>query len=227
MRRSPPRRSEPTVIWVANGGLVGRGVLLDYAAWAASQDLTPALVATTEIPVADLERVGLPGRRGLLPRRHLAHPPGFVAALAALSDAGASAHAADNSLAAIGVQACEKSLRWIWERRFAAVARDMPAFEALPFQSRTPWLLAGWGMPVGELFDLGRLAAECARLGKWTFFFSTVPLNSAEWSSDLVGYLNVREDMVLLSWELVSKVVYRTLAQEPTASKPLDCQKQV
>ncbi|KAI9048408.1 hypothetical protein LZ554_007244 [Drepanopeziza brunnea f. sp. 'monogermtubi'] len=171
-----------THIWVANGGLVGRGVLLDYAAWAASQNLTPALFATTEIPVSDLERVAaFQGGMDFRPGDILLIHTGFVAALAALSDAEASAYAAENPPAAIGVQACEESLRWIWERRFAAVAGDMPAFEALPFQSRThwmhEWLLAGWGIPVGELFDLGRLAAECARLGKWTFFFSSVPLN--------------------------------------------------
>lgn len=71
-------------------------------------------------------------------------------------------------------------LKWIWESEFAAVAGDMIAFEAFPFQSTDfwmhEWLLAGWGIPIGELFDLERLAGECRRLGKWTFFFSSVPL---------------------------------------------------
>ncbi len=82
--------------------------------------------------------------------------------------------------AAIGVQAGEEMLRWIWENEFSAVVGDMPAFEALPFQSTThwmhEWLLAGWGMPIGELFDLEKLALECKRLNKWSFFFSSVPL---------------------------------------------------
>jgi hypothetical protein len=37
--------------------------------------------------------------------------------------------------------------------------------------------LAGWGMPIGELFDLRKLAAECERLNRWTFFFASMPLN--------------------------------------------------
>ncbi len=61
------------------------------------------------------------------------------------------------------------------------MATDCPAFEALPFQSKEHWIhewfLAGWGMPIGELFDLRRLATTCAELKKWTFWFSSVPLN--------------------------------------------------
>jgi hypothetical protein len=81
---------------------------------------------------------------------------------------------------AIGVEAGEEMLRLIWESEFSAVAGDMPAFEALPFQSTThwmhEWLLAGWGLPIGELFDLEKLAVECKPHNKWSFFFSSVPL---------------------------------------------------
>lgn len=31
-------------------------------------------------------------------------------------------------------------------------------------------------MPLGELFDLERLSEECRRQGRWSFFFSSVPL---------------------------------------------------
>lgn len=39
------------------------------------------------------------------------------------------------------------------------------------------WLLAGWGMPIGELFDLEGVAAECERQGRWAFWFGSVVLN--------------------------------------------------
>jgi hypothetical protein len=81
---------------------------------------------------------------------------------------------------AIGVESCEEMVKWIWENQFTAVAGDMIAFEALPFQSKDywlhEWLLAGWGLPIGELFDLEVLAAECKKWGKWSFFFGSVPL---------------------------------------------------
>jgi hypothetical protein len=40
-----------------------------------------------------------------------------------------------------------------------------------------PVLLAGWGMPIGELFDLEALAAECKRQQRWSFFVTSQPLN--------------------------------------------------
>jgi hypothetical protein len=36
--------------------------------------------------------------------------------------------------------------------------------------------LAGWGLPLGEMFDLSELARECERLSKWTFLFTSMPL---------------------------------------------------
>ena len=34
-----------------------------------------------------------------------------------------------------------------------------------------------WGMPIGEFFDLEALAKHCAETGRYTFFFSSWPLN--------------------------------------------------
>ena len=34
-----------------------------------------------------------------------------------------------------------------------------------------------WGMPIGELFDLEALAKHCEETGRYTFFFSSWPLN--------------------------------------------------
>lgn len=38
-------------------------------------------------------------------------------------------------------------------------------------------MLAGWGTPLGELFDLDVLADLCAKNGCWSFFFTSSPLN--------------------------------------------------
>lgn len=80
----------------------------------------------------------------------------------------------------IGVESSEATLRWIWEQGFSAVAGDMPSFEAWPCQDTDnwlhEWLLAGWGLPIGEMFDLERLGQECRQRGRWSFFFSSMPL---------------------------------------------------
>ena len=55
------------------------------------------------------------------------------------------------------------------------------AYEAYPFQPGQLTLheafLAGWGLPIGELFDLRKLSAECERLQQWSFFLATMPMN--------------------------------------------------
>ena len=38
-------------------------------------------------------------------------------------------------------------------------------------------LLAGWGCPIGEMFDLEKLSEECRKRGRWTFFVCSEPLN--------------------------------------------------
>lgn len=34
-----------------------------------------------------------------------------------------------------------------------------------------------WGTPLGELWDLEALAAECKKQKRWTFFVTSAPLN--------------------------------------------------
>jgi hypothetical protein len=34
-------------------------------------------------------------------------------------------------------------------------------------------ILSGWGMPIGELFDLENLAEHCKKENRWSFFFTS------------------------------------------------------
>lgn len=48
--------------------------------------------------------------------------------------------------------------------------------------SQKPWLfhevlLAGWGCPIGELFDLEKLADHCKKMNRWSFFVSSEVCN--------------------------------------------------
>lgn len=38
------------------------------------------------------------------------------------------------------------------------------------------WLLGGWGVMIGEMWDLERLCEKAEELGRWTCFVSSVPL---------------------------------------------------
>ena len=82
------------------------------------------------------------------------------------------------------MESSESMLKFLWENQFAAVAGDAPAFERSPVTGDHAdgryvlheWLLAGWGMPIGEMFDLERLAETCRQLSRWEFFLVSVPL---------------------------------------------------
>lgn len=78
-----------------------------------------------------------------------------------------------------GVEQSEEVLQFIWEN-FSAVAGDQPSFECWPSAREFllhEVLLAGWGCPIGELFNLEALSAECARTGRYTFFVASEPCN--------------------------------------------------
>lgn len=58
---------------------------------------------------------------------------------------------------------------------------DGVSFEVRPTRD-TDWsmhnyCLGGWGVPIGEMFDLERLAELCKKLNRWTFFVTSSPLN--------------------------------------------------
>ena len=99
----------------------------------------------------------------------------------------------------LGVEQSEDVLRWIWEN-FSAVAGDQPSFECwrMDFQSllwgfswsfanictasSQPYmlhevLLAGWGCPIGELFDLEALSVQCKKSKRYSFFVASEPCN--------------------------------------------------
>ncbi|KAH8653884.1 hypothetical protein BX600DRAFT_440936 [Xylariales sp. PMI_506] len=80
-----------------------------------------------------------------------------------------------------GVRKAIDVAKWHWEKGIAAVVTDGVAYESSRELDNPIYLheifLAGWGMPIGEWFDLRRLSEECERLGKWTFLFTSMPLN--------------------------------------------------
>ncbi len=74
---------------------------------------------------------------------------------------------------------------FLWDHRFAAVAADNPTLEAvlpgggggLPLHEA---LIARPGMPLGELWRLGPLAADCAEDGVFEALLTSAPLNVAD-----------------------------------------------
>ena len=79
-----------------------------------------------------------------------------------------------------GLKQEEAILDWLHDGYFAAVAGDAPAFEAWPTQEGYhlhEYILALWGMPLGEMVDLEALAGMCRERGRWWFFVNSMPSN--------------------------------------------------
>lgn len=135
---------------------------------------------TQSIPASVLQEVAASQNTTFRPGDILFIRTGWTRAYEQLSKAECQKLADYAAPPVIGVESSEATLRWIWDLGLAAVAGDMPSFEAYPCQNQVfslhEWLLAGWGVPIGELFDLEQLSKECRKRDRWTFFFSSVPL---------------------------------------------------
>ncbi|KAL3264757.1 hypothetical protein ABHI18_000462 [Aspergillus niger] len=166
--------------WVETGGIIGRGVLLDYVAWAEANHVPVKPFTTQSITVAVLEEVAQAQGTELRPGDILFIRAGWGRGYAELSQDEISTLADIPTPPAIGLESSETTLRWLWDNEFAAVASDTPSLEAWPCQDSKywlhEWLLAGWGLPIGEMFDLEQLSVECRKRQRWSFFFTSVPL---------------------------------------------------
>lgn len=180
--------------------MTGRGVLLDYADWAASNSISVSALQSEPITLESLKRVikdhKLEFRKGDI----LFIRSGFTAAYNKLSDQQRLDLAHRSSPDLNGVEATEDVVRWLWERQFAAVASDAPSFERAPIRGSHAdpnynlheWVLAGWGTPIGEMFDLEKLSAHCKAQGRYSFFLSSMPLkvSSSSFCQGTTRYTN-------------------------------------
>jgi len=166
------------------GGIIGRGILIDWYGWALGKGKSLSPFQTGAVPIADIKTIVAETGVTIKPGDILFIRSGFVAAYAALSARGRAEFPNRQPGGLLGLEATPESLRWLWESRFAAIAGDAAGFERGPAtgtynhpdMSIHQWALAGWGMPIGELFDLEALSEACRERNRWSFFLCSVPL---------------------------------------------------
>ncbi|KAI5479966.1 hypothetical protein MNV49_002256 [Pseudohyphozyma bogoriensis] len=169
--------------WVSAGGIAGRAVLLDWLRW---RELTqphnplPSPVTRYEIPHEELIEVAKFQGVTLKPADILIVRSGFVR----WHDGAGEKERKEGTFERatyIGIKATEECVKWIWNNHFAAVAGDTVAFEAWPPLPGKPclheWLLAMWGSPIGEMWNLEGLSKVCEEHKRWSFFLTSAPLN--------------------------------------------------
>lgn len=169
---------------VEKGGIVGRGVLLDWAAWADRSGLSLDPMTTYAIPAEHLIAVAKEQEVEFRSGDILFIRTGFTRAYNELTSENALAISQRETPQFIGLEDSANILRWIWDNKFAAIAGDQPALEQCPLGFKSngkymlhQWCIGGWGMPLGEYFNLEELAQTCSRLKRYTFFLSSMPLN--------------------------------------------------
>ncbi len=164
----------------ARRGIAGRAVLLDHQRWADSQGIHHVAGERIEITADELQVVANAQGTHFESGDIIIVRTGWTAWYDSL-DERQRAEVADGPHTFIGVAQGPETLRFLWDNHFAAVAGDAPSFEAWPPDRERgalhTTLLPLWGMPIGEMFYLEDLAADCAMDGVYEFMLTSAPLN--------------------------------------------------
>lgn len=161
------------------GGIVGRGVLLDYQSWAEKHGQPTEQFGGHGISVTDLKAIAKSQGTELKAGDILIVRFGFLKWYNESAENVLDKEIL-NMKRLLGVKGNEESLAWLWDQHFSAVAGDSMGFEAWPPDpglAMHDHLLSLWGMNIGELWDLEALSGECKRQNRWSFFFTSAPLN--------------------------------------------------
>lgn len=174
--------------WHKRGGLVARGVFIDWKRYADGNDINFNPYTNDTIQVEDLEKVAQKQGVEFKPGDVIIIRSGFTAGLTGLPAEKQGELFMSGKLC--GVYGSPDTAKWFWNKRFAAVAGDMIAFEQVPpINPETgeqgsivdlvlhQYFLALFGMPIGELWDLEALSETCHKLGRYSFLLTSVPLN--------------------------------------------------
>ena len=162
----------------ARKGIVGRGVLADVARYRADQGRPIDPSASDAIDTDDLDGClasqGVELEEGDILLIHT----GWMRWYESLADDGREA-LAGGGLATPGLRPDKTTVAWLWNHHVAAVAGDNPALEVWPpvdyfmHVDIIPML----GIPIGEMFNLPALADACQAQNRFTFLFTSAPLN--------------------------------------------------
>lgn len=164
--------------WVEHG-LVGRGVLVDVerhlAASGGPLDARVGTPITVEMLRATLRAEQVEIRAGDIMLLRTGYVDAYLRAT--------SEERADFSVQrqCPGLQASEEMAEFLWDSGVVAIAADNPAVEDVPGSKEVGSLhrrlIPLLGFVLGELFNLGPLAEDCAEDGRYTCFFTAVPLH--------------------------------------------------
>ncbi|KAF9873910.1 hypothetical protein CkaCkLH20_08644 [Colletotrichum karsti] len=174
--------------WHTRGGVVGRGVLIDYKAYADEKGIEYHPFGGNRITVQEIEAVA--AHQGV----EFKHGDIFLIRFGS-TEAIDSTEAQDigqmmkGGGGLSGVHGSEETAKWFWNKHFSAAVSDTNSFEAFPPVHPDgspagytdlvlhPYFLSLFGMPIGELWDLSRLSEYCKKTGRYSFMLTSAPMN--------------------------------------------------
>lgn len=122
----PAREASSTV----NMLRIGRGVLIDYAAWAEKRGIKYSTFSTHQVRLSDIQEIakecGITFQKGdiLLVRVGVTKEWDTV-----MTDAQKQEYSDNSSPSHAGVEATPDMLRWLWDTGFCAIAGDAISWE--------------------------------------------------------------------------------------------------
>jgi kynurenine formamidase len=163
----------------ARRGIVGRGVLIDVLAHRDRLGRSYDPLGSEAIEAQELREILAAQQVELTRGDVICVRTGWIDAYRELDQDARTALASDAR--ASGLAGSEDMARLLWDSGAIAVAADNPTLEVAPGDpavgSLHRRLIPMLGFVVGELLDLGALAALCARDSRWDFMFVAAPLN--------------------------------------------------
>jgi kynurenine formamidase len=166
---------------LARRGIAGRGVLADVARYYDRVGKSINFTKAESIPLDDvkaaLEDEGVELQAGDILLIRIGWTKFYLSASAQIKEE------LSKETVVPGIEGSERTARWLWDNHLAAVASDSPALEALPKPAGEEMeflhfhMLAFFGMPIGEMWNLEGLAEDCAADGNYDFFLTSAPLN--------------------------------------------------
>lgn len=176
-------------------GIVGRCVLADVARWRESVGRPLRFDRPDPIPAADLVATLTDQDTQIRPGDILLVRTGWIQWYLGVDDDTRATIADRTRLMTPGLEAAEDMAELLWDWQLAAVAADNPALEVWPtrtdgtageepgtWRMTYPWslhsrVIAGLGMPFGEMWNLESLAEDSARGGGYEGMLTSAPLN--------------------------------------------------
>ncbi|KAI8944680.1 hypothetical protein F4801DRAFT_599402 [Xylaria longipes] len=183
-----PKPTETLGLQVAaEKGIAVRAVLFDFAGWMDATNQTFDAFSDREITADELDKVAgwqqMPSNWSK-PGDMLIIRTGWVRQYTTLN-ATERALLPVQGWPSIGMEASDRSLRWLWEKKLSLVGADNPGFESSSFsfeidgheRSLHQVFIGGWGQNIVEFLYLEELAEALRQSGRWNFFMTMQNLN--------------------------------------------------